>query len=129
MDPKDVLVYNPDKDTNFCVYKLALIVRQDIGMGKGKIAGQCGHACIMAYQTSPKDQLDSWLRGGQTKIVLKGQSEDELLELYHIAKEKGMNVVAVRDSGRTQIEPNTLTVLAIGPDTEERLNPITGKIK
>jgi PTH2 family peptidyl-tRNA hydrolase len=110
-------------------HKLALIVRQDLGMGKGKIAGQCGHASIMAYENSPKNLLKPWLKAGQKKIVLKGQSEEHLLELYHAAKKKGLTAVMVHDAGHTQVEPNTLTVLAIGPDTDEKIDSIAGKLK
>ena len=31
------------------------------------------------------------------------------------------------DAGRTQLEPNTFTVVAIGPDKEDRIDKITGK--
>ena len=31
------------------------------------------------------------------------------------------------DAGRTQLEPNTLTVIALGPDHEERIDKITGR--
>lgn len=41
--------------------KLVLVVNQELGMGKGKIAAQCGHATLACYKTlltqNPKVQL------------------------------------------------------------------------
>lgn len=53
--------------------KLVLIVRNDLKMGKGKVAAQCAHAAVAAYKQAKKHPavLKSWENCGQTKITLK----------------------------------------------------------
>ena len=48
--------------------------RQDLGMGKGKIASQCCHAAVACYEeaaNSCPEMLEEWLDQGQRKIVVK----------------------------------------------------------
>ncbi|KAJ1508563.1 Peptidyl-tRNA hydrolase protein 2, mitochondrial, partial [Coelomomyces lativittatus] len=50
--------------------KMVFVVRTDLGMGKGKIASQCCHACLAAYEQAttmiPK-AVRAWKLQGQTK--------------------------------------------------------------
>jgi peptidyl-tRNA hydrolase, PTH2 family len=41
----------------------------------------------------------------------------------------GLNVCLIRDAGRTQIEPNSKTVLAIGPGENKVIDQVTGHLK
>lgn len=113
-------------------YKMVLVVRNDLGMGKGKIAAQCGHAVASAVLTAlarkPK-ALRHWLITGSTKVAVKIQSKEELLSLYKIARKNDIVAEYIRDAGRTQIEPGSLTVLAIGPGPIDKINRITGSLK
>lgn len=56
-----------------------------------------------------------WEDYGQPKVVLKVDSEEELMQLMQKALSMGLNASVVRDAGRTQIAPGSKTVLAIGP--------------
>eukprot|EP01112_Ceratiomyxa_fruticulosa_P005628 TRINITY_DN1636_c0_g1_i1.p1 TRINITY_DN1636_c0_g1~~TRINITY_DN1636_c0_g1_i1.p1 ORF type:complete len:168 (+),score=22.64 TRINITY_DN1636_c0_g1_i1:322-825(+) len=101
-------------------YKMVLVVRNDLKMEKGKIAAQCSHATLGAYKRAMKRKLltdlDRWENhSGQAKVVLKCESEEELLSLREKVIAEKINEYLVCDAGRTQVEPNTLTVLAIGP--------------
>jgi PTH2 family peptidyl-tRNA hydrolase len=61
-------------------FKMVLVVRNDLKMGKGKAAAQCSHAtlgCYKAAQKNPK-ALAFWERTGQAKVVLKCEEEKEL---------------------------------------------------
>lgn len=49
------------------------------------------------------------------------------LRLKAIAKD--INTCLIRDAGRTQIEPNSKTVLAIGPALSSQLDELTGHLK
>lgn len=63
------------------VYKMALIVRGDLKMGKGKIGAQCGHASLGAYKTTKKRDpaaIGIWESQGRKKEVFKINSEEEL---------------------------------------------------
>jgi hypothetical protein len=69
--------------------KQAIIVRTDLGMGKGKIAGQVAHAAVRAAESIRRycpDWYYSWLEDEdaiQTKIILKVDSEAKLQLFYH----------------------------------------------
>ena len=58
--------------------KQAIIVRKDLKMTCGKIAGQVAHASLRAYtQSEEMKRIDYYLQG-EVKIILKVQSEEEL---------------------------------------------------
>ncbi|KAG8864850.1 hypothetical protein FRB96_003436 [Tulasnella sp. 330] len=98
--------------------KLVLVVRSDLGMTKGKIAAQCGHATLACYKalkkTNPK-LLKHWERVGQAKVALRCDSEEELLTLQAMAQSVNLCARVIRDAGRTQIASGSQTVLGIGP--------------
>lgn len=106
--------------------KLAVLVRKDLGMRTGKIAGQVSHASVLAYAHS-EDYYGrkEWLETGQKKIVLKVSDEKDLLWFADQAELHNLSVHYVRDSGLTQIEPDTLTCISIGPAEDQRIDEIT----
>ncbi|XP_026287276.1 peptidyl-tRNA hydrolase 2, mitochondrial-like [Frankliniella occidentalis] len=112
--------------------KLILVVRNDLKMGKGKIAAQCSHAAVQAYQQAkahtPKT-LQSWERNGQPKIVVKCETEEELLALSRHSKTLNLTTSLVRDAGRTQIAAGSRTVLGVGPGPANDVNTVTGHLK
>ena len=112
--------------------KLVLLVNHELKMGKGKIAAQVGHASVKAVLTpSKKDsaKIQAWLKQGQPKVVLKVQKTSELEDLIRISKENNLQVNIIRDAGKTQIAPNSLTVVAIGPDSKEKIDLFTKELK
>lgn len=97
-----------------------ILVNEDIKIGKGKLAGQVGHAvaswiyryCVKTADFEPFDEnvdlFDEYMKGIQRKIILKcPQSKLEELE-------KENQYIVIRDAGLTQLEPNTLTCINIG---------------
>ncbi|XP_055859110.1 peptidyl-tRNA hydrolase 2, mitochondrial [Episyrphus balteatus] len=112
--------------------KLALLVRADIKMSKGKTAAQCSHASILCYQRSQKvnaSALESWCIWGQPKIVLKVDSLEEILQIRDEAHKANVVAEIVKDAGRTQLEPGTATVLGIGPDEGEKIDKLVRHLK
>jgi len=110
--------------------KLAIIVRKDLGMSTGKVATQVGHASVMAYKMSSATHEGlQWYEEGQKKIILKVNSLIELVQIKSLAMYENINVNTVIDFGLTQIEPNTMTCIAIGPDTDEKINKIIKDLK
>lgn len=112
--------------------KLVLVVRDDLKMGKGKIAAQCSHASVMAYCKAKKKQtalLKQWEFTGQMKVVLKCDNDVVLFDLKKQAEQSGLLTSLVCDAGHTQVAPSTYTVLAIGPAGKEALDKITGHLK
>lgn len=117
--------------------KLALVVRGDLKMSKGKTAAQCAHAAVLCVQESQLSKnekiqqlLVSWLVKGQPKIVLKVDGGyDDLIQLQKTSKELGVISALVQDAGRTQLAAGTATVLGIGPDTVENIDKLVGHLK
>ncbi len=114
------------------MYKQTIVVRADLGMGKGKLAAQSSHASLSAYKKVAKAHPEiahAWEAEGQMKIVLKVQSEEELLGFYNKGKAAGIPCEIIRDAGHTQLSPNTLTCFAAGPWDERALDAVFGSLK
>jgi PTH2 family peptidyl-tRNA hydrolase len=111
--------------------KQVIIVRADLGMGKGKIAAQVGHACVLGAENVRKSKPEWFSKwwAGQAKIVLKVNSETELEKIKHDVIEMGLPWAEVTDAGHTQIAPGTFTCLSIGPAPEEQIDKITSELK
>ena len=106
--------------------KLAIIVRKDLDMRTGKIAVQVGHASVIAYRmANGTHEGEQWFDEGQKKIVLKVSSERELNKIGEIAILNQLQVNSVHDLGLTQVAPDTLTCIAIGPDDDTKIDAVT----
>lgn len=108
--------------------KQVIVARRDLGMGTGKVAAQVAHASLDAYEKADDDAAREWKSGGQPKIVVRADDEETLLELTEQARRAGLVHALVRDAGRTQLDPGTVTALAIGPGREADIDPITGDL-
>lgn len=111
---------------------MVLVVRNDLKMGKGKVGAQCGHGAVGAYRKAMQRNphlVQGWENTGCAKIALRVESEAEMVSIKRAAEAQGLTTFLVRDAGRTQIEPNTKTVLAIGPATGQDIDKVTGHLK
>jgi len=112
--------------------KQVIVVRSDLKMGKGKLAVQAAHASLSAAEEASARRsgwYDEWKSEGQAKIVVKVQNEEELQELYKVARAAKLPAALIQDKGLTQVEPGTVTCLGIGPGPDEQLDRVTGKLK
>lgn len=112
-------------------YKLILVVRTDLKMGKGKVAAQCAHAAVAAYKAALKHPkiLQAWEEAGQAKITVKVDSEDALKEIAKQARSVGVLANVIKDAGHTQIAPGSRTVCAVGPGPAPLIDQVTGHLK
>jgi peptidyl-tRNA hydrolase, PTH2 family len=109
--------------------KLALVVRTDLEMGRGKIAAQVAHAAVAAaLHGIGGPDFAQWLRDGQPKVVLKVATGELLRDVAARAGAAGLPVELVQDAGRTQVTPGTLTCCAIGPAPDGRIDAVTGEL-
>jgi len=113
------------------IIKQVIAVRTDLDMGKGKIAAQVGHACVLGAEHVRKSNPE-WFQqwwNGQEKVVVKVSSSKELDEVKIGAIELGIPWSEVTDAGHTQIAPGTTTCISLGPAPEEKIDKITGELK
>lgn len=119
----------PQKPTDDDVLVMYFIVRQELGMGAGKVGAQCAHACQLILMEdkrlrrytksmSPSEQwmllrMEHWndhnLNGGFRKVVLKADEKEwkALKEIY--------DPIIVQDAGLTEVEPGSETVMVLWP--------------
>ncbi len=114
-------------------YKMTLIVNTELKMGIGKIAAQVGHAVLGLFhflesQHELRSGLREWENVGARKIVLKGRDADHLMELKRKTDEAHIPSILVQDAGKTQVEPGSLTVLALFGKTKN-IDLVSGSLK
>ncbi|MCH7973509.1 MAG: peptidyl-tRNA hydrolase [Bacteroidetes bacterium] len=110
-------------------YKQVILLRQDLKLPRGKASSQVAHASVDCVLKSDKKIVDAWKKQGGKKIVLKVTDEKELFKYMSLAQNDGLKTALIKDAGHTVIEPGTITCLGIGPDLEEEIDKITGKLK
>lgn len=120
--------------------KQIIAVRTDLNMGRGKIAGQVAHASMEFIRESliehdHRQGVDlsaterEWLFGDRTKIVVQGGSEAAMLQLQEDAIARGLQAHVIRDLGKTEVQPDTVTAVAIGPAHHYDLIELTGHLR
>jgi len=111
------------------MYKQVIVVRSDLKLSKGKLAVQVAHASLGAYKKAHAMSRVEWENQGAKKVVVKVENDRELLRAFNIAKELHLPATLIKDAGRTELEPGTMTAVAIGPAQESEIDKITGKLK
>ena len=90
-----------------------IVVRNDLNMSPGKVAAQVGHGVELALGMGRR-HYPQWtpVDSPCAKIVLQA-NETEIKDLIY---EFSPNIIAkVIDEGRTEVPPNTMTVIAFVP--------------
>ena len=114
-------------------YKMAIVVRKDLELSPGKLAGQVAHAAIGCYRKTLEGNMEDliweWFYEGQAKVILQVPIEQDLRNLMAKCVLHKVPYYEVRDMGLTELMPDTFTCIGIGPDLTENLNKITGNLK
>ncbi|WP_115863899.1 peptidyl-tRNA hydrolase Pth2 [Halorussus litoreus] len=108
--------------------KQTIVARTDLGMGEGKLAAQVAHASLSAYEDAGTRARKEWKGGGQKKVVVQAAGEDEIFRLAEKARAEGLPRAVIRDAGHTQLEPGTVTTLAVGPADDDLVDKVTGDL-
>jgi PTH2 family peptidyl-tRNA hydrolase len=109
--------------------KQVILVRKDLKLPKGKLAAQVAHAAVEAAGKTDRKLYELWKSMGAKKVVLEAADEKELHLYEQQARDSGLKTALIADAGRTVLEPGTITCLGIGPDSESKIDRITGRLK
>jgi len=111
--------------------KQVIAVRKDLKLTKGKMSAQVAHASVEAYRLA-KDQHSQitkiWTATGAKKVVVYVEDKTDLINLMGKLPSEIPSKVII-DSGRTHLEPGTMTCIGIGPYHEDQLDKYTGALK
>lgn len=137
---------------NIMRIKQVIVMRKDLNMRKGKIAAQAAHASMKVFFDrmrvlsgyryidgialngdarvfNPTPEMNIWIDGTFDKICVSVNSDDELMAIYQQALDIGLPVSMIEDCGKTEFHGMvTKTCLAIGPDSSDKIDPITGHL-
>lgn len=83
----------------------------------------------MQHSKATRKKIEEWKEEGMKKVVLKVETEQELIKLKKEAEKLNLVTALIKDAGRTFFKKPTITCLAIGPDEEERIDKVTGKLR
>lgn len=108
--------------------KQVIILRENLGISRGKQISQACHASLGAYRKGDPETISEWEKEGSRKIALSS-GDRELEDLYAQASSKDIPAYLVKDAGRTEIDPGTTTALGLGPAEEDKIDAITGELK
>lgn len=97
-------------------------------MSAGKLAAQVAHASLSAYEQADDQARREWKQGGQKKVVLAAPDERTLHERKAEAEAAGLPAAIISDAGHTQLEPGTVTAMAVGPAGDDAVDAVTGDL-
>lgn len=106
-----------------------IVARKDLKMSAGKLGAQVGHGVQYVLQVINLPEnfrwYTEWRHGDHTKIVLAVNS---LEELEALESRLGVRARIVVDRGRTEVQANTKTVLALAPMPKSVAKPFVGHL-
>ena len=122
--------------------KQVILIRNDLNISAGKLSAQVAHASLAAFLNRekadplaqelsiPLSEADrAWLTHRFTKVCLAVKDEAELIHFYEEAKKLGLKCSLIKDAGFTELSEPTFTTVGIGPDFNEQINSLTGKLR
>jgi PTH2 family peptidyl-tRNA hydrolase len=109
--------------------KQVIVVNEALRLPRGKLASQVAHASVAAFLRASPESQQRWLSLGMRKIVLGGESAEQLTALLARAIQSGIPSELICDAGRTIVEPGTATCLGLGPAADSDMDKITGALR
>lgn len=122
--------------------KQTIVWRHDLQCRAGKKMAQAAHASLADFASTLREHCDEegnvsgfkltkaqylWYIGNFRKIVLRVDSEEELLTIHEKAKELGLPTELIIDSALTEFEGPTKTCISIGPADAALIDQVTGE--
>lgn len=109
--------------------KQVILIRKDLRMPIGKACAQVAHASVQAVLDSDRRKVDAWLSEGGKKVVLEVADLKGLQFYRRMAMKAKLKTSLIKDAAHTFFKKPTITCVGIGPDNEERIDVVTGKLK
>lgn len=123
--------------------KQVIVIRKDLKMRKGKMAAQAAHASMKVFLDRMEycdhgdmkinditSEMEEWINGMFTKIVVGIDSEIAMLDIYVAATMKKIPCALVKDAGLTEFNgEETNTCIALGPAKAEDIDYFTSDLK
>lgn len=109
-------------------YKQAIVVRRDLELSPGKLGAQAAHASEKASREASRGTYRQWSNEGGLKVVLAAEDRDTLAEIGAEVRSQDVPHVFIRDQGRTELEPGTLTAAGIGPAPAKSVDRVIGDL-
>jgi peptidyl-tRNA hydrolase len=109
--------------------KQVIVVNAALRLPKGKLAAQVAHAAVGAFLEANTEAQQAWLEEGMPKVVLKGNSAEELLRLQTLAMQRHIPACLINDAGRTVVPAGTVTCIGLGPAGDDEIDGLTGELK
>ena len=117
-----------------------IIVRKDLveKMGIGKTAAQVAHASLGVllddnHKLIEDDNINKWLNGIFTKVVIYVKSKISLLNIVERLDKDGFRTKLIRDSCLTKLEPEengtTLTCVGVIPIERDKVPNYIKKLR
>ena len=108
--------------------RVHIFIRKDLNMSKGKICSQTAHAVLGLYKDLlATDELlfAQWSSTGFPQVTYEATSYQDLVDAVEWARGAPTKIITniCHDAGRTQVNPMTGTVAAIGPCSAEEILP------
>jgi peptidyl-tRNA hydrolase len=109
--------------------KQVVVVNEALRLPRGKLAAQVAHASVAAFVQALPEAQRVWLVEGMPKVVLRGESEDELRRLHALATSAALPAELIEDAGRTVVPAGTVTCLGLGPAADAEIDALTGALR
>ncbi len=109
--------------------KQVIVVNEALKLPRGKLAAQVAHASVAALLEATADSRRRWVEEGMPKVVLRCDSEQDLLALEAAAESAGLPNALIRDAGHTVVAAGTVTCLGLGPAQIDAIDALTGELK
>ena len=108
--------------------KQVIVMRKFPSLRKGKYIAQGCHASVGALKHAHDKDIEQWIAGGSTKIVVYVDSLEKLSDLTGDCGNANIPCYLVEDAGRTEFPIPTITALGIGPYDGDEIDKITGHL-
>ena len=111
--------------------KQVIVIRDDLKLGKGKLAAHVAHASLEGYhsvEATNKEMIKKWEAQGSKKIVVRVENEGAMMEIFARARSV-LPCALIRDAGLTQVPPGTITAMVLGPWRSREIDEFTGGLR